>query len=232
MHRTRLFHTRLIRLKNASPQDRINLEFQPMHMEARRDLLVKFTTAGVQKTMDPKYRYSYSPIYEAPAARLIAMAKRVTMGYAIFGLVVTKMMFDASLVVESLAMVMGTVSLAPFPIVQYLTHPYVSRIYRVYDKTQPQTLENLVKDERLIFEKINWSGKRTYNHLVAVENLQLADKKRFGWVTWKSVEPESVRQYYVADNVGGFKMDRVWGIAEKNSGVNNGRRDFFSHSIK
>lgn len=193
---------------------------------------MKITTAGIQKTMDPKYRYSYSPIYEAPATRLIAMAKRVTMGYGIFGIVVTKMMFDASLVVESLAILMGTLSLAPFPIVQFLTHPYVSRIYRLYDKTQPQTVENLINDERLIFEKINWSGKRTYNHLVAVQGLQLADNKRFGWVTWKSVQPGLTRNYYVADNVGGFKMDRVWGIAEKNSGVNNGRRDIFSHSIK
>lgn len=52
---------------------------------------------------------------------------------------------------------------------------------------------------------------------------------KLGWTNWESKDPDNdlIRSYYVADNCGGIKMDRLWGIIEKQNGVNNGR-DFLS----
>ena len=101
----------------------------------------------------------------------------------------------------------------------------------MYDREKPQTLENLVSDEKLIMEKLNFSGGKTYNELLTVsknEILHLAPPTKFPLImpyrTWEeTLETGKKRYFYVADDIGGIKMDRLWGIVEHNSNVDNGR---------
>lgn len=89
---------------------------------------------------------------------------------------------------------------------------------------EPQTYENLTKDETLVVEQVGNFGRSVYATQIKLQDIKLT-KERLGWVNWVYEDPETkdVVKMYVADNVGGIKMDRIWGIIEKNSGIDNGR---------
>lgn len=175
-----------------------------------------------------KYRLSYEPLYEAPGSKYVAMLKRLTLSFAVLGIYGSKLLYELVQFddIYALAVIVGTWT--PAVATQYKTRDYVTRVFRLYDKEKPQTLENLVGDEKLIMEKLNATGGKTYNTLVTVlgnADLKLCPKESLfraallPYRTWQDGEKE----FYLADNVGGMKMDRLWGIVERNSGVDNGR---------
>lgn len=179
---------------------------------------VKEPFAIAATPIDPKYRAGYEPLYVAPSHKHIATMKRVSLAVGVVGIYVSHLMFDSVVVANELSYVVGALSTLPIPAVNYFTQNYVSRIFRLYDSTKPQTLENLVTDETLLAEKISWTGRSYYFRLAKVKDLKLSND-RFGWVNWKTDKD----QFYVTDDIGGIKMDRIWGIVEHNSGVDNGR---------
>lgn len=176
-----------------------------------------------------KYRLSYEPLYEAPGAKYVAVLKRLTLSFAVLGVYGSKLLYELVQFddIYALGVILGT--WAPVAAVQFKTKDYVTRIFRLYDKEKPQTLENLTGDEKLVVEKLNATGGKTYNSLVTVldnESLKLcSDKENVlkPYRTWQETVDGHRKYYYVMDNVGGMKMDRLWGIVEHNSGVDNGR---------
>ncbi|GEQ67901.1 hypothetical protein JCM33374_g1567 [Metschnikowia sp. JCM 33374] len=176
-----------------------------------------------------KYRLSYEPLYEAPGSKYVAVLKRLTLSFAVLGVYGSKLLYDSAQFddIYALGVILGT--WAPVAAVQFKTRDYVTRIFRLYDKEKPQTLENLVGDEKLIVEKLNPTGGKTYNSLVTVsenDSLKLCPKSNDAlapYRTWQETVDGRKKYYYVMDNVGGMKMDRLWGIVEHNSGVDNGR---------
>ena len=176
----------------------------------------------------PGYRLSYSPLYEAPGSKYVAMMKRLTLSFAVLGCYGAKLFYELAQFDDLYALATLVGCWTPTAVVQYKTKDYVTRIFRLYSKDKPQTLENLVNDEKLILEKLNATGGRTYNCLVNVDSSLQLDKPP-KWLrpysSWKDIEPTTgkTRHFYVADDMGGVKMDRLWGIVEHNSGVDNGR---------
>lgn len=174
--------------------------------------------------MDDKYRLSYSPLYESPGAKYVSMLKRLSISFAVLGVYGAKLFYESAQFDDIYAVYTILTTSAPAVAIQYKTKDYVTRIWRLYDKTQPQTLENLVSDEKLVMEKLNGWGSRTYNELLPIANnheLKVVDNNGIlrPYSTWQSGN----RNFYVVDNIGGLKMDRLWGIAEHNSGIDNGR---------
>ncbi|KAK6202253.1 uncharacterized protein RJT21DRAFT_118257 [Scheffersomyces amazonensis] len=178
------------------------------------------------------YRLSYQALYEAPGSKYVSMLKRLTLSFSVLGLYGAKLFYDSAQFEDIYAIATFFSCSAPAVFVQYKTKDYVTRIFRLYNKDLPQTLENLVKDENLIMEKLNFSGGRTYNELLKVsgnKSLIVSDPPKFpllnAYGNWEEIDPESnkKRHYYVVDNIGGLKMDRIWGILEHNRGINNGR---------
>lgn len=179
------------------------------------------------------YRLSYKALYESPSAKYVAMIKRLTLSFAVLGVYGAKLLYESvqfdDIYAWSVLLGCGTPAIAA----QYKTRDYVMRIFRLYDKDKPQTLQNLVQDEKLIMEKLNMTGGQTYNELLTVSNnpsLKLTQSSKLPaaltpYSTWQEIDPESgkERHFYVADDIGGLKMDRLWGIVEHNSGVENGR---------
>lgn len=183
------------------------------------------------------YRLSYLPLYESPGARYISLLKRLTISLGVLGLYGAKLFYQSAQFDDIYAYGVLAATTIPAAIVQYKTKDYVTRIFRLYDKSKPQTLENLVEDEKLIMEKLSVTGGTTLNELLTIsgnKSLQLSPNSNGKWswlkpfATWQEIEPETKRKrkYYVVDNIGGLKMDRIWGIVESNTGVNNGRSDF------
>ncbi|KAL7666337.1 Uncharacterized protein ABC855_g1931 [[Candida] zeylanoides] len=182
-----------------------------------------------------KYRLSYQPLYESPAGKYVGIIKRLTLSFAVLGTYGAKLFYDSPNFDDVYAAMVLVTSWVPAAIVQYKTRDYVSRLFRLYDKEKPQTLPNLVNDEKLIVEKLNWSGGKTYNQLLTVTgntSLQLVgqlptkvQEAMAPYGSWHDIDGETgvARRFYIADNVGGIKMDRLWGIVEHNSGVDNGR---------
>ncbi|RLV90807.1 hypothetical protein JA1_004289 [Spathaspora sp. JA1] len=189
----------------------------------------------IRKTKLPwYYRLSYVSLYEAPSAKYVSLLKKMTLSFTMLGLYGSKILFDSS-VDDMYAYATIFTTMIPAAVVQYKTRDYVTRIFRLYDKNKPQTLENLVNDEKLIVEKLSFTGNTTYNELLDIsssDSLKLTPKNKQNWMmpysTWEEIERESKtkRQYYIEDNVGGLKMDRLWGIVEKRSGVDNGRSNW------
>lgn len=183
------------------------------------------------QALPDNYRLSYQSLYEAPGSKYVSLLRRLTISFAVLGAYGAKLFYELVQFddIYALFTLVGTISPAAF--VQYKTKDYVTRIFRLYDKDKPQTLDNLVSDERLVMEKLLPMGLRTYNEVLQVSDntlLQL-QKPLHGWLvplaTWKEVDPETNRKraYYVVDNIGGIKMDRLWGVVEHNLGVNHGR---------
>lgn len=174
---------------------------------------------GIAATpIDSKYRLGYDPIYTSPTYKNIATLKRATLAIGVIGIYASYLINGSPIVANEWGYLISGLTLIPIPTVGFMTQHYVSRIFRLYDSTKPQTLENLTTDETLVAEKISWTGRSYYNRLVKVQDLRLT-KERFGWVNWKTDKDK----FYVIDDLGGIKMDRIWGIVEHNSGVNNGR---------
>jgi hypothetical protein len=165
-----------------------------------------------------RFRVGDSPLYESALARPISVMKRVSVGFGILGLYLSELVYSSPVLSSDLSYIIAACSTLPLPIIHYFTQDYVSRIFRLYDSEKPQNLENLTTDETLIAEKISLTGRSYYNTILKVSELKL-EKSRFGWVNWKTKKSF----FYVNDSIGGFNMDRIWGIAEHNSGVDNGR---------
>ncbi len=186
---------------------------------------VKFKKPGLpfKRKLDSKLRLSYNPIYISPAASQVSLAKRVSWATALAGSYITYLLQTRGFPIEIVSAV-GLLVTVPIPFIQYFTSPYVSRIFRVYRKDEPQTYENLIKDEKLALEKISISGRNVYMEIVDVETLKVVNKKA-GWLNWTAKDKLSgfTQNFYIADDIGGIKMDRIWGIAEHNAGINNGR---------
>lgn len=180
-------------------------------------------------TLPENYRLSYEPIYEAPGSKYVAMLKRLTLSFAVIGVYGAKLFYE--LVQFDDLYALGTIigTWTPAIAVQYKTSDYVTRAFRLYDKDKPQTLENLVNDEQLVMEKLLATGGKTYNTLLTVSNnplLKLTDTENSAlapYRLWETSDSDGKQYFYVVDNVGGMKMDRLWGIVEHNSGVDNGR---------
>lgn len=154
--------------------------------------------------------------------------KRLTLSFAVLGCYGAKLFYESAQFDDMYALATLVGCWTPSAVVQYKTKDYVTRIFRLYKQDQPQTLENLVQDEKLILEKLNLTGGRTYNCLVTINpSLQLDKPPKWlrPYSSWTDIEPTSGRRrhFYVTDDTGGIKMDRIWGIVEKNLGANNGR---------
>lgn len=180
--------------------------------------------------MDEKYRLSYSPLYEAPGAKYISLLKRLSLSFAILGAYGGKLFYESVQFDDVYALYTVLATSVPAIFIQYKTKDYITRIWRLYDKTKPQTLANLISDEQLIMEKLNGLGSKTYNELLTVSNnnnLKLNSHQRLfnSYGNWQ----DGNKKYYIVDNIGGIKMDRLWGIVENNSNVNNGR--YLEHEI-
>ncbi|KAI5956392.1 hypothetical protein KGF54_000867 [Candida jiufengensis] len=182
--------------------------------------------------LPPQYRLSYAPIYEAPASKYVSMLKRLTLSFSVIGIYGSKLLFESSQFDDSFAYSLLIGVFIPVLLVQYKSRDYVTRIFRLYNKNLPQTLNNLVNDENLIIEKLGFTGGKTYNELLKISNnpnLKLSPPPKVykPYTTWEEKNPNTgiKREFYIVDNVGGIKMDRLWGIVEKNSNVNNGRSE-------
>ena len=153
----------------------------------------------------------------------------MTLSFAFSAAYVSKLLFDLTQFedVYTIGLLVGT--MAPAVAVNYKLKDYVTRVFRLYDKEKPQDLETLTSDEKLIFEKLNATGNKTYNTLLTVldnKTLQLSSEKQSlfkPYSSWVELAEGVKNHYYITDNVGGMKMDRLWGIVEHNSGVDNGR---------
>lgn len=174
--------------------------------------------------MDEKYRLSYSPLYEAPGAKYVSLLKRLSLSFAILGAYGGKLFYESVQFDDIYAVYTVLATSVPAVFIQYKTKDYVTRIWRLYDKTKPQTIDNLVTDENLIMEKLNMLGSKTYNQLLTVSNnanLKIVENDGF-WNSYGNWQNGN-QKYYVVDNIGGIKMDRLWGIVENNSNIDNGR---------
>ncbi|KAH3673743.1 hypothetical protein WICMUC_003486 [Wickerhamomyces mucosus] len=171
--------------------------------------------------LELKYRLGYDPIYISPAHKLIATLKRASLGFGLIGIYISQLMTSTPLFSLEVSYFVTVLSIFPLPLVHLFTKDYVSRIFRIYDTSVPiQNLESLVKDESLILEKISLTGRSTTNSLVKVQDLRKSYTK-YGRINWK--DKSTGLKYYVVNDVGGIKMDRIWGILEKSSGIDNGR---------
>ncbi|CUM64832.1 uncharacterized protein PRCAT00002447001 [Priceomyces carsonii] len=184
------------------------------------------------KELPLKYRLSYLPLYEAPGAKYVALLRRITLSFAVIGVYGAKLFFDSAQFDDlyALGSIIGTS--APAAFVQYKTRNYVTRIFRLYNKEKPQTLKNLIDDEKVIMEKLNFTGGKTYNQLLTItgnKTVKISPKPTFPSLaplaSWQDIDPETniKLSFYIVDDIGGIKMDRLWGIVEHNSGLNNGR---------
>lgn len=178
-----------------------------------------------------KYSLAYLPLYEAPATKYVSILKRLTLSVGVLGVYGAKLFYESPQFDDLYAYITLLGTFTPFTVVHYKTRDYVTRIFRLYDKTRPQTLENLVGDENLVMEKLNLTGSKTYNELITLTNnksLKLLPPPKFytSYATWEEQKNGQKREFYVMDNIGGIKMDRIWGLIETNSGVNNGRSNW------
>ena len=173
------------------------------------------------ESLPSNFRLSYLLLYEAPGAKYVSLLKRLTLSFGVLGGYGGKLLYESPHFDNSYALAAVGLSLLPILWTQYKTNHYVTRIFRLYNKHEPQTLENLVKDERIIMEKLGFTGGKTYNEMVKVNEELKLDKS--GVLLPYSSWTDGRRKFYVSDDIGGIKMDRLWGIIERNSGVDNGR---------
>lgn len=201
------------------------------------DHSIKYRTHGTSfhsLKLDKKYRLGNLPIYQNPLINFVIGSKRLSLAFGAIGCLFGYLMDRTGLVYTEIAQLVSVVSLLPFPIVTYLFEPVVSRVWRVYDTTKPQIYENLVKDEQLILEKLNWNGFRTYNELVRVDSLYVPNGKndyrgRYGFVNLLSIDQKlnSTKSYYINDGFTNEKMERIIALAEKRSGITDSGRSFY-----
>lgn len=174
------------------------------------------------------FRLSYEALYEAPGLKYVAMLKRLSLSFAVLGVYGAKLLYELAQFDDFYAMALLVGTWSPALAIQYKTKDYVTRVFRLFDKDKPQDLENLVSDEKLIMEKLNATGGKTYNQLLTVlgnKSLQLYKQQDAftPYRSWQETHNGSKRYFFLVDNIGGMKMDRLWGIVEHNLGVDNGR---------
>ncbi|CAI5760091.1 unnamed protein product [Candida verbasci] len=209
--------------------DEILSENNPWSPSLEDDPVYIYEPNNIRRTKLPdNYRLSYNELYESPSYKHVSIMKRFTLSFSVIGLYGGKLLYESPQFdnLYSYLMVIGT--LLPAVLVQYKSRDYVTRIFRLYDKSKPQTYENLVNDEQLIIEKLSFWGSKTYNELLKLtdnKNIKIDNDNKWykPYSTWIEKTPKWARKFYVVDNIGGMKMDRVWGLIEKDSGINNGR---------
>lgn len=177
------------------------------------------------------YRLGNEAMFQNPLINFVIGAKRLSLAFGVIGVVFGYLMDRTGMVLPQISQAVAGLSVIPFPVLLYLYHPYVARVFRVYDTKKPQTMENLVKDETLIVEKLNWNGFKTYNELVKVDSLRLpkdGPEARFGYVNLVSEDAKTGLKmyYYINEGFSNVKMDRIMSKAEKRSGTDNGRNVF------
>jgi hypothetical protein len=210
-----------------STQKRLS-EINPVYPDESHLVRIKKPGALLAQPIDPNYRLGMTPLYTAPLGHQIAFTKRWSVGFFMVGTYVGYLVYGVSGVSAAMGALGMVPLILPLPLLQYFTGPYVTRMFRMYRKDEPQTYENMTKDETLVVEKIGLFGRRTYATEVKLKDIRIVDK-RMGWVNWQFKDNNGVSSnMYVADNVGGMRMDRLWGIIEKNSGIENGR-SFLDH---
>ncbi|ODV86214.1 hypothetical protein CANARDRAFT_196376 [[Candida] arabinofermentans NRRL YB-2248] len=180
------------------------------------------------RTLAPNFRLANEPLYTNPLINFVIGAKRFTFAFGVVGLCFSYLMAQTQLILPEFCTIMSVVAVLPFPAITWLYNPYVFKIIRVYDITKPQTLESLTTDEQLIVQRVNWSGFKVIQDLVRVDSLRVPTTKddyeaRFGFVNLISEDPEtkSVKYFYVNEGFGNIKMERIWSLAERRSGVDN-----------
>lgn len=198
---------------------------------------IKYRTHGTSfhsLRLDKKFRLGNLPIYQNPLINFVIGSKRLSLAFGAIGCMFGYLMDRTGLVYTEISQLIAIMSLLPFPIVTYLFEPVVSRVWRVYDTTKPQIYENLVKDEELIIEKLNWNGFNTYNELVKVDSLEVPSGKndyrgRYGYVNLLSIDKDlkSTKSYYINDGFTNEKMERILALAEKKSGITDSGRSFY-----
>lgn len=206
--------------------DEIISENNPWSPTLLNDIVRIRKTAWVpiSTALPAKYRLSYNPLYESPGAKYIGLLKRLTLSFSVIGLYGAKLFYESPQFDDIYALITLISCSTPAVVIQLKTKDYVTRIFRLYDKELPQTLENLVSNEQLIMEKLNFSGSKTYNQLLQISgNTELKLLQKEAILGSKSTWQDKDRVFNVVDNIGGLKMDRLWGIVEKNSGVDSGR---------
>ncbi|KAK9471026.1 uncharacterized protein V1510DRAFT_421419 [Dipodascopsis tothii] len=185
---------------------------------------------------------SVYPIYTAPSAFHVAATKRVAWTFAALGSYFASVLVGLDAIPSAFAAVVGLPLVLPLPAVLYLTTPYVSRIYRLYDQPADEAIDmdRLVANETLVFECITVFGKAVYNCRVPVRDLRRTSA-RAGWVNLELVQPappangslwdrlmasgRTQRSFYVADDIGGHRMNRIWALVDRQSGVDRGRHE-------
>ncbi|KAK9469751.1 hypothetical protein V1512DRAFT_256936 [Lipomyces arxii] len=181
-----------------------------------------------------------APIYQASSSYHVAAAKRNVWIFATIGGYFSAALLGMDSIANSMSLLIGIPALVPLPFVTYFTTPYVHRIFRIYDtpEGEPVDVEKVKKNEEFLFECISLWGRGLYNCRVKLEDLRVANK-RLGWVNLEvvtpppKVDPETGKEvaverptrryFYVADDSGGYKMERIWAIIERQSGIDNGR---------
>lgn len=168
------------------------------------------------------YTLSREPLYEGPNTSQISFAKRWACGFSLVGSYVGYLATDVIGVTDMMASAGLITILLPLPLIQYFTSSYVSRVFRVYRAgLRKQTLDTMTTDETILIEKIGLFGRSTYGVPIKVAQTRLT-KQRLGWVNWIYIDEKGRSEnMYIEDNLGGMKMDRIWGIVEKNSDIHN-----------
>lgn len=173
---------------------------------------VKYRTHGNsihQSVLDPGLRLGNSPIYQNPLVNFDVGGKRLSLAFGVVGVVFSHLMFKSGVVPESICDALTVFSLWPFPVVSYLSQPFVSRVWRVYNSETGEPLE------QLILEKVKWSGFGTFNEMVDTKSLQTPNEEggdyrgRFGFVNLLSIQGNSTKYYYINEGFSNIKMDTV-----------------------
>uniref|UniRef100_A0A060TC37 ARAD1D36674p n=1 Tax=Blastobotrys adeninivorans TaxID=409370 RepID=A0A060TC37_BLAAD len=210
----RLFHTRSC----------LQTLMNPVEPDEPHKIKIRRPGKAFAEPMDPKKQLGMHPIYTALAGHHVAFTRRAAFGFLLASIYAAYVVVSAPSLPNYLALV-GLLPVAlPIPLMLYLTRPYVTRIFRLYNRGEPQTYENITEDETLVVETVSMFGRSLKATEIKLKDIRLANERN-GWVNWVYTDEASgeVVKLYVADNVGGIKMDRIWGIIEKNSGVDNGR---------
>ncbi|GMG19110.1 unnamed protein product [Ambrosiozyma monospora] len=173
-------------------------------------------------------RLANEPMYFNPLSNYVIGMKRFAIGFGVIGLMFSYLMSQTGLIWDEVSSVLAFISCLPFPAINYLYRPFVSRVYRVYDTTKPQTLDTLTdkEHEKLIMEKINWSGFKSFNELIDVDSLKVpvtGEEQRFGYVNLISKNKDGlVKYFYINDGFTNIRMDRIMSLAKSKSGVDDG----------
>lgn len=169
------------------------------------------------------FKIADEPIYAAPATFQVALAKKSAFTLGLIGTYVSYLFFHYPLLPD----LGGYIALGlwiPFPVAQHFLSPYVAKISRVYRRGEPETLENMTKNETVLVETISFLGRKPMCWLLPLKDMKVVNL-RGGWANWEYTNPETGDQhcFYVSESNGGFKMDRLWGISERNAGIDSGR---------